>query len=113
MRPAFLFSFLLCGAGSCLAQAPASPAPQAAESQEQQGTPQVARPDQRIERIRHEDDGARIDELRVGGETRNITVQPKGGLPAYEITPDNANQQPGKTDHESASGQRGWKLFNF
>ena len=101
MRPAFLFSFLLCGAGSCLAQAPASPAPQA------------GRPDQRIERIRHEDDGARIDELRVGGETRNITVQPKGGLPAYEITPDNANQQPGKTDHESASGQRGWKLFNF
>ena len=55
--------------------------------------------EQRTERIRVEDAGSRIDELRVGGETKSIVVQPKGGMPAYQV-------QPG-------SGERSWKIANF
>ena len=46
-----------------------------------------ARPDKKIERIRTEDAGTRIDELRVGGETQQITVQPKTGGATYEVKP--------------------------
>jgi len=56
------------------------------------------RKNQRIERITHEDAGSRIDELRYGGQTQSIVVQPKANVPAYEI-------QPG--------GQRVWNVFKF
>ena len=68
--------------------------------------------EQNIERIRHEDAGSRIDELRVGGETKHITVQPKGDAPAYQVAPEGNNRNPASTDHER-SGSGGWKLFNF
>lgn len=55
--------------------------------------------EKRTERIQVEDAGSRIDELRVGGETRSITVQPKGGAPKYQI-------QPG-------SGERSWNILAF
>ncbi len=42
---------------------------------------------------------AQIDEVRVGGETRSITVQPKGGFPAYDVQP--------------ATGTRAWKVLGF
>lgn len=54
---------------------------------------------QLIERIQVEGASTRIDEVRVGGETRSITVQPKGGLPAYDVQP--------------ATGARAWKVFGF
>jgi hypothetical protein len=55
--------------------------------------------EKRSERIRVEDDAARIDELRVGGETQYISVQPKDGMPAYQIAP--------------GSGERSWKILVF
>lgn len=55
--------------------------------------------EKRTERIQIEDAGARIDELRIGGETKTITVQPKGRLPAYQVEP--------------ASGERSWKILGF
>jgi len=74
------------------------------------------RADQLIERIQIEDGGARIDELRVGGQTQSIVVSPKGGMPAYEI-------QPGGTNRNLTRGERGngtttggtrvWKLLDF
>ena len=91
---------------SCLAWA-------AAQAQNPAPTPQ-GRPDQQIERIRHEDAGSRIDELRVGGEARQIIVQPKGSVPAYEVAPEGSNRNPAGTDRNSgAEGRPGWKLFNF
>lgn len=69
--------------------------------------------EQRVEQIRHEDAGSRIDELRVGGETRTITVQPKnGGAPAYEITPPSNNVNPANSDHNSQGGSR-WKVLSY
>lgn len=72
-------------------------------------------PGQRIQRITHEDQLTRIDELRVGGQTQRIEVQPKNGAPAYEIAPLRSNESAG----EGASGRTGnagkssWRLFNF
>jgi hypothetical protein len=75
-----------------LAQAPATAA---AEPQNTAPAPV----EKRIERIHLEDKGSKIDELRVGGETQSIEVQPKGNLPAYQIAP--------------TSGQRSWKILGF
>ena len=107
----FWFPLFLSCSGIGLAQTPTPPQAPASQNAASAQTP--GRPDQRIERIRHEDEGSRIDELRVGGETRQITVQPKGGMPAYEVNPDNASQQPGKTGNEGAAGRRGWKILGF
>ena len=51
------------------------------------------------QRIQVEDASARIDELRVGGETRTIQVTPKGGMPVYDVAP--------------KSGERTWKVLGF
>ena len=58
-----------------------------------------SRSNQLIERIRVEGGTTQIDEVRVGGETRSITVQPRSGLPAYDVQP--------------ATGARAWKVFGF
>jgi hypothetical protein len=78
--------------------------------------PADGRKNQRVERIHHEDAGATIDELRYGGQTQSITVQPKADVPQYEIQPtDMARSRPG--DHRdglsSATGQRVWNVFKF
>jgi hypothetical protein len=62
--------------------------------------------------IRHEDAGSRIDELRVGGETKSITVKPKGDAPAYEVAPETNNRNPAGTDRDR-SGKGGWNLLKF
>ena len=50
----------------------------------------------------------RVDELRVGGETKNITVQPKvGNLPAYEVQPQNIEGADG------TNGRRVWRAIQF
>lgn len=53
----------------------------------------------RIEHLRVEDAGARIDELRIGGTTQSISVQPKGGMPTYQVEP--------------KTGERSWKVLGF
>ena len=71
---------------------------------------------QKIERIRVEDDANKIDELRVGGQTQSITVQPKSGLPEYEFQPtDLARSRPGdnRDGLSSPSSQRVWNIFKF
>jgi hypothetical protein len=72
--------------------------------------------EKRVERIHIEDAGSRIDELRVGGETRAITVAPKGGMPAYDVEPATANRSPGTTERSGAGatgGTRTWKILGF
>ena len=94
---------LLLASGTALAQAPASPAPQ-------------GRPDSRIEHIRTEDQGARIDELRVGGQTQSISVTPKSSaLPSYQIQPSEGARTPPtqREGAESGNGARVWNIFKF
>lgn len=97
MRHALILTLSLSCAGICQAQ---SPAPgQAPVAQVNTAANATGAIEKRTERIRIEDAGARIDELRVGGETLSITVQPKGGMPAYQIAP--------------TSGERSWKILGF
>ena len=76
-----------------------------------------SRRDQRIERIRIEDGGSRIDELRVGGETQSIVVSPKGGMPSYDIIPGSANRDLARGERGNGSvgggGTRVWKVMGF
>ena len=91
--PIFLFALLACAAVQ--AQAPSAAAgAQPAVRDTQTGD----RRNQRIERVRIEDAGARVDELRYGGETQSITVQPKTDLPEYQVRSD---------------GARVWNVFKF
>jgi hypothetical protein len=73
------------------------------------------RKNQKIERIRIEDAGNRIEELRVGGQTQNITVQPKADVPAYEIQPDDMGRSRPSESREGFSGrkQRVWNVLGF
>jgi len=94
MRFTLFLTFVLSSSTAGWAQAPASserPSPAASTS------PNPV--ERRIERIQVEDAGARIDELRVGGETKTITVQPKGGMPVYDVQP--------------VTGARSWKILGF
>ena len=100
-----LLSLTVLACGAALAQAPA-PAPSPAKNP----------PEQRIEQIRTEDQGARIDELRVGGQTQSITVTPKASsLPEYEIQPtEGARTRPTQREGaESSSGPRVWNVLKF
>jgi len=75
---------------------------------------QPGRGDPTIERIRTEDAGSRIDELRVGGETKQISVQPKTTVPAYEVKPaEGARGTPPATTSNDTNGSRVWNFFKF
>lgn len=68
------------------------------------GEPQV------IQRVT-EDEQVRIDELRVRGQTRRLTVQPKiKGMPAYEIVPPEPGRDPAQ---DPKAGQRVWFSLSF
>ena len=99
-----LLSLTVLACGAALAQAPA-PAPSPAKNP----------PEQRIEQIRTEDQGTRIDELRVGGQTQSITVTPKANMPEYEIQPtEGARTRPTQREGaESGSGPRVWNVLKF
>ena len=74
------------------------------------------RGNQRTERIRVEDGGSRVDELRVGGQTQSINGQPKGrGMPAYEVeSPDGARSRSGSNSGaETNTAPRVWNVMKF
>ena len=96
---------------AAVAQTPA-PAPGVAASQAKPA--RAARSDQKIQRIRTEDAGSRIDELRVGGETEKITVQPKIGGAPYEVKPaEGARGTPPPTTSNDTNGSRVWNVLKF
>ncbi len=98
--------------GVAAAQAPATPSGELAREQ----TPGGAA-NQRAERIVTEDAGSRVEELRVGGQTQSITVQPKADVPAYEVKPvDGIRARPNNLQGErdgSSGGSRVWNIRNF
>lgn len=96
MRSPFTLIPLLLACGLAGSQT-AAPAAAVASASVQRDAPGKVQP--RVEHIHVEDAGARIDEVRVGGETQSITVQPKDGMPAYEVAP--------------KTGERTWKVLGF
>jgi len=103
MRPVLLLIALL-PAAAALAQPPLT--------REPAGEP---RKNQKIERIHIEDAGNRIEEVRVGGQTQSITVQPKAEVPAYEIQPSDLARSRPSESREGMAGksQRVWNVLNF
>jgi hypothetical protein len=107
----FLLFSLLTAQSWAQAQTPApaktKPAAATASNYPETVVPPAGRPDPKIENISHEDKGSRIDELRVGGVTKSITVQPKGGsMPPYDLSPENSRQG-------GSTGKRGWTVLGF
>jgi hypothetical protein len=93
-------------------QAAAKPIPAPAEP----GPGVAGRPDQTIQRIRTEDAGTRIDEVRVGGETQSISVQPKTGnnTPAYEVKPSDSTRGSAPSPSSGdTNGSRVWNVMKF
>ena len=110
-------SFLLIGAAAAWVGVPAlaqttAPAPVAAPALAPGANPTSGRPEQAIQRIRVEDAGSRIDEVRIGGETQSITVQPKTNMPAYEVLPSDASKGGGTTPSTSGAGSTGKRVWN-
>jgi len=73
------------------------------------------RRNQKIERIRVEDGGATVDELRYGGQTQSITVTPKGRMPSYEVLPNSSGKSP-QGNGETGTGGTGpavWNVLKF
>jgi hypothetical protein len=93
-----------------LAQAPAPAAEATAVVPAESGPPASG---ERIERITHEDGLSRIDELRVGGQTRSISVQPKNGAPGYEITPVPGGADLTDAQNKGSTGKSRWRILNF
>jgi hypothetical protein len=115
MRALALFCFGLVSTAAAWAQAPANPPPTtAAVAADPTGAPGT---EKRIERLRVEDRGARIDEVRYGGEPQSIKVQPlNSAMPAYEIVPHNgARVRPGneRDAAQGNAGQRVWNVLGF
>jgi hypothetical protein len=73
------------------------------------------RKNQKIEHIRTEDKGNLIEEVRVGGQTQSVTVQPKNGAPAYELQPtDQARTRPAENrDGFAERKQRVWNVLGW
>lgn len=100
----FALAPLLLATASAFAQAPIE--------REPDGDP---RQNQKVERIRIEDKANRIEEVRVGGQTQSVTVQPKAGVPSYELQPDDLARSRPSESREGFSGrkQRVWNVLDF
>lgn len=94
---------LLVGMPVAFAQVPAPPVVA--------DTPTTARPiETTTERIVHHDAGSRIEELRVGGQTRSIEVETNSRLPGYRVQPIDPAQSP---DHKNSAGKSSWRVLSF
>ena len=94
---------LLALAGTALAQEARAPA-----------APGTAEP--KVERLVHEDEGSRIDELRVRGTTQRIVVTPKVGTKqSYEILVGDGSRDlsEGVNTTRGAAGKRVWHVLSF
>jgi hypothetical protein len=73
------------------------------------------RKNQKVERLRTEDNANRIDEVRVGGQSQSVTVQPKGDMPSYELAPTDLARSRPADSREGLAGrkQRVWNILSF
>lgn len=104
---------LLC-APLARAQAPAAPAQATAAATP--SAPAALKGDQRIQHIHVEDSGSKVDEVRYGGHTQSVTVQPKGSqLPEYEVLSNDGSRARPLTleGNNGPLGQRVWNVFKF
>ena len=73
-------------------------------------------PEPQVQRIVTEDDGVRIEELRVRGQTQRIVVRSKlGNLASYEVLPATGGRDMSQSagNGRGAAGQRVWNVLSF
>ena len=100
--PLLLAAALLLAGAARAADAPAAAAPAPV-----QAAP-ADRPEPAVEHTIIEDDGARIEELKVRGEAQSVSVRTKGPFAnRYEIV------MPVRGSTGGAIGQRVWHLLSF
>lgn len=92
---------------------PATAQPAAAAADAVTRDTEPGRHHQRIEHIRIEDAGSRVDEVRTGGETQSITVTPKAPVPAYEVRPADVTRPASPEAGPGSAGPRSWKVLSF
>lgn len=96
---------------------PNTPGPATITTQNGAETEQIIPGDrsaQQIEHIEVKDKGATINELRVGGQTQSITVQPNAPVPSYSVQPaDSQADVRLPSQGVGSAGPRQWKLFGF
>lgn len=95
-RPPLPTLLFVLSAGSAVAQPAAEP-------------PAHRAPEPKVERILHQDGHTRVEELRIGGQTRSIDVRTRSALPGYEVRP----IDPGVSDERSGAGSRRWRVLDF
>ncbi len=100
---------LPCSATLAQAAAPKAAAAASAATTTVEGEP-------RVQHIVIEDEGSRIEELRVRGATQRIVVHPKvGTTKGYEILTGDGSRDLGEGVNTSrgAAGKRVWNVLNF
>jgi hypothetical protein len=108
MKPKLALA-LLCVCAPCWSQPAPRPVVQADEPRVERGEPNV----------RHtviEDDGSKIDEMRVRGQVTRVVVTPKvGTTKSYEIIQGRSGREPvdGTGGANSAAGKRVWNMLAF
>lgn len=119
MRAVYTLLLLALASAPALAQNTAQNTPQGTSKEREQLSQSEQTPgrlNQRTERIQIEDAGSRVDELRVGGQTQAISVQPKAGnMPSYEVqSPDGARSRAGsRNGAETSTAPRVWNVMKF
>ena len=71
------------------------------------------RKNQKVEHIHIEDKRTTIDEIRYGGQTESIVVQPKGDVPEYEVQPSNLSRSRPADRRGGMSDATGTPVWNF
>jgi Protein of unknown function (DUF2782) len=72
-------------------------------------------PEPNVQRTVVQDEGARIEELRVRGQVQRIVVKPKNAA-EYEVVPATGGRDPSQNranQQAGAGGQRVWNLLRF
>jgi hypothetical protein len=81
----------------------------------QTDAPRQLPPEPNVQQLVIQDEGVRVEELRVRGQTQRIVVRPRNAAP-YEVVPAGGDRDmsagPGGSSR-GAAGQRVWNMFNF
>jgi hypothetical protein len=97
-------------------QAPAPKAPSPALLSDTAAAENTRTGEANVKRTVIEDEGSRIEELRVRGETQRIVVTPKIGIrQSYEILSGDASRDAfdGTGGPRSSAGKRVWNVLKF
>lgn len=67
-----------------------------------------------VQHTKIEDEGSRVEEVRIRGEVRRITVTPKVGTTVpYEVLPAEGSRDLSQSGSRGVAGQRVWHILTF